>query len=159
MTIKTYTSNLDGKNLRIGIVEARFNKNICYNLLTTCLTELKNLGVQNKNIVHITVPGALEIPVILQKLAITKLYDALIAVGAIIRGETYHFELVANESAAGINRVALDTNTPIVNAILTTENSGQTKMRMAIKGINAARVAIEMANLIITLKNNSMDCL
>jgi 6,7-dimethyl-8-ribityllumazine synthase len=103
--------------------------------------------VSDKNIDHILVPGALEVPLALQALAEKNRYDALIALGCVIRGETYHFELVANESGAGVSRVALDYQLPIANAILTTENLEQAIARQTDKGRDAARVAVEMANL------------
>jgi 6,7-dimethyl-8-ribityllumazine synthase len=138
---------LDGKRLAIGIVQARFNAAITDALAQACKTELAALGVQEKNIVHVLVPGALEVPLALQALAEKNRFDALIALGCIIRGETYHFELVANESGAGVSRIALDYQLPIANAILTTENMEQAIARRTDKGIDAARVAVEMANL------------
>ena len=111
-----------------------------------------HLGVLPEDVLHVTVPGALEIPLALQKMADTRQFDALIALGAVIRGETYHFELVSNESGAGITRVALDCGIPIANAVLTTENDEQAEARMAVKGADAARVAIEMANLVLALE-------
>jgi 6,7-dimethyl-8-ribityllumazine synthase len=152
MTVGTYDVNLDGEGLRIGIVQARFNEDVCHGLLAACLAELKHLGVADEDILHVTVPGALEIPLALQKMADTMQFDALIALGAVIRGETYHFELVSNESGAGITRVTLDTGLPIANAVLTTENDEQAEVRMAEKGADAARVAVEMANLTIALE-------
>ena len=139
---------LDGKKLTIGIVQARFNEPITNTLFQACREELLRLGVQEKNIVHVTVPGALEVPVALQAMAERDQFDALVALGCIIRGETYHFELVANESGAGVTRVSLDTHTPIANAILTTENVSQAVARQEEKGRDAARVAIEMAHLL-----------
>lgn len=106
----------------------------------------------DEDILHVTVPGALEIPLALQKMAETEQFDALIALGAVIRGETYHFELVSNESGAGITRIGLDFGVPIANAVLTTENDEQAEVRMAEKGADAARVAVEMANLAIVLE-------
>jgi len=144
MTIGTYESDLNGEGLRIGIVQARFNEDVCHGLLASCLAELKHL--------HVSVPGALEIPLTLQKMAETEQFDALIALGAVIRGETYHFELVSNESGAGITRVGLDAGIPIANAVLTTENDEQAEARMEIKGADAARVAVEMANLALALE-------
>lgn len=141
-------SLLDGKKLYIGIVQARFNAAITDALFQTCYNELLSLGVLAKHIEHITVPGALEIPVALQALAEQEKFDALIALGCIIRGETYHFELVANESATGITRIALDNQVPISNAVLTVENQQQAVARQAEKGIDAAKVAVEMANLL-----------
>jgi 6,7-dimethyl-8-ribityllumazine synthase len=152
MTVGQLDPVLTGQNLRIGIVQARFNEDVCHGLLSACLAELKHLGVQDEDILHITVPGALEIPLALQKMAETMQFDALVALGAVIRGETYHFELVSNESGAGISRVALDFGIPIANAVLTTENDEQAEVRMAEKGTDAARVAVEMANLAIALE-------
>lgn len=148
MTVGTYDSDLDGVGIRIGIVQARFNEDVCHGLLSACLAELKHLGVEDQDVLHVTVPGALEIPLALQKMAETGQFDALIALGAVIRGETYHFELVSNESGAGITRVGLDFGLPIANAVLTTENDEQAEARMAEKGADAARVAVEMANLV-----------
>lgn len=139
---------LDGKNLHIGIVQARFNATITNALATACLEELAVLGVNPRHIDHVQVPGALEVPVALQALAEKDRYDALIALGCIIRGETYHFELVANESGAGVSRVALDYQLPIANAIITTENLDQAVDRQSEKGRDVARVAVEMANLL-----------
>ncbi|MBR7778147.1 6,7-dimethyl-8-ribityllumazine synthase [Undibacterium rugosum] len=151
MTVGHYESNLDGAGVRVGIVQARFNDNVGAGLLNACLAELKNLGVMDEDILHVTVPGALEVPLALKKMAQTNQFDALIALGAVIRGETYHFELVSNESGAGITRVGLDAGIPIANAILTTENDEQAEVRMHEKGADAARVAVEMANLTLAL--------
>ncbi|MDH4392245.1 MAG: 6,7-dimethyl-8-ribityllumazine synthase [Aquabacterium sp.] len=141
-------ANLDGSGLSVAIVQARFNADITGRLAEACLAELAALGVDAGNIRHVTVPGALEVPVALQALADTEQFDALIALGCIIRGETYHFDLVANESGAGINRVSLDANLPVANAILTVENEAQAWARADDKGRDAARVAVEMANLL-----------
>ena len=144
----TTEDRMNGKKLSIGIVQARFNASVTDALAAACKAELLALGVSDKDIDHVTVPGALEVPVALQAMAEKGKYDALIALGCIIRGETYHFELVANESGAGVTRVSLDTNTPIANAILTTENLEQAVARQVDKGRDAARVAIEMAHLL-----------
>ena len=138
---------LDGEGLRIAIVRARFNDAVTRKLEETCLAELARLGVTGKHIKQVSVPGALEIPVVLKVLAESEEYEALIAIGCVIRGETYHFELVANESSAGVTRVALDNQVPVVNAILTVENEAQAWARAEDKGRDAARVAVEMANL------------
>jgi 6,7-dimethyl-8-ribityllumazine synthase len=140
-------SQIDGRDLRIGIVQARFNATITDKLATQCLDELRTLGVSPKHIKHVTVPGALEIALALNALAQSESFDALIALGCIVRGETYHFELVANESGAGVSRVSLDHEIPIANAILTVENEAQAWARVEEKGRDAARVAVEMANL------------
>lgn len=145
--LDTNDSRLNGKKLSIGIVQARFNEPITNALAAACRAELILLGVQEKNIDHVFVPGALEVPLALQAMAEKSKYDALVALGCIIRGETYHFELVANESGAGVSRVALDYQVPVANAILTTENLEQAIARKTEKGRDAARVAIEMANL------------
>ena len=139
---------LIGEGLRIGIVRARFNDTITGRLAEACLAELERLDVHANDIKHVTVPGALEIPVTLRALAESGDFDALVALGCIIRGETYHFELVANESGAGVTRVALDHGVPIANAILTVENEAQALARADEKGRDAARVAVEMANLL-----------
>ncbi|MBS1156075.1 MAG: 6,7-dimethyl-8-ribityllumazine synthase [Proteobacteria bacterium] len=148
MDVKTIAPNLDGAGLRIGVVMSRFNTPVCEGLRNACLAELAALGVAAQDVWLGTVAGALEIPLVLQKLAQSKRYDALIALGAVIRGETYHFELVANESGAGVTRVALDHGVPVANAILTTETDEQAEVRMTEKGREAARVAVEMANLL-----------
>lgn len=145
---KGKADKLDGKGLCIGIVQARFNESVTNALALACKAELATLGVEAKDIDHVFVPGALEIPIALQALAEKNSYDALIALGCIIRGETYHFELVANESAAGVTRVALDYQLPIANVILTTENMEQAIARQNEKGVDAARVVVEMANLL-----------
>ncbi|UXY17162.1 6,7-dimethyl-8-ribityllumazine synthase [Chitiniphilus purpureus] len=139
---------LDGTRLRIGIVTCRFNAAICAALNAACTGELLRLGVTQDNIVQHQVPGALEAPLALQALAATGRFDALVTLGCIIRGETYHFELVANESGAGVTRVGLDAGIPVANAILTVENEEQAIARQTDKGIDAARVAVEMARLL-----------
>ena len=139
--------DLDGEGLRIGIVRARFNDAVTSALAEACLKELAALGVVERHIRQVRVPGALEIPVALKAMAESEDYDALIALGCIVRGETYHFELVANESGAGVSRVALDHLVPVANAILTVENETQAWARAEDKGRDAARVAVEMANL------------
>lgn len=143
------TPTLNGQHLRIGVVQARFNEAVTNALRDACLAELKSLGVPDANITHVSVPGALEVPPALQMLAQSQATrcDALIALGCIIRGETYHFELVANESGAGVTRVSLDSGLPIANAILTCENMTQAVVRQLEKGRDAARVAVEMALL------------
>jgi 6,7-dimethyl-8-ribityllumazine synthase len=148
---KGAATDLNGKKCRIGVVQARFNDDITNALWSACHTELLRLGVPEKNITHVTVPGALEVASALQGMAESSDFDALIALGCIIRGETYHFELVANESGAGVTRVALDYQIPIANAILTTENHAQAVARQTEKGRDAAAVAIEMALLLASL--------
>ena len=147
-SVASTDDRMNGKGLKIGIVQARFNASVTDALAQACKAELVALGVAEKDIAHVTVPGALEVPVALQAMAEKAGYDALVALGCIIRGETYHFELVANESGAAVTRVALDYQLPIANAILTTENMPQAVARQVDKGRDAARVAVEMANLL-----------
>jgi 6,7-dimethyl-8-ribityllumazine synthase len=144
---KGQATQIDGRDLRIGIVQARFNAAVTDKLAESCIAELQALGVEVRHVKHVTVPGALEVPLALLALARSDEYDALIAVGCIIRGETYHFELVANESGAAVTRVSLDHEIPIANVILTVENEAQAWARAEEKGRDAARVAVEMANL------------
>ena len=134
--------------MQVGIVLSRFNSDIGAGLLSACQSELLKLGVESDDITIATVTGALETPLILQHMALSEKYDALIALGAIIRGETYHFEVVANESARGISEVQLNTGVPIANAVLTTEDDDQAIARMHIKGTEAAQVAVEIYKLI-----------
>lgn len=146
-----YPSNMEGEGLRIGIVMARFNESVCTELLDSCVAELEKLGVEGEDTLVVTVPGALEVPLALQKMAESGQFDALVAVGAVVRGETYHFELVSNESGAGISRVGLDFNVPIANGILTVDTDEQAHARTREKGRECARAAIEMANLVVAL--------
>ncbi|HEX7557976.1 MAG TPA: 6,7-dimethyl-8-ribityllumazine synthase [Usitatibacter sp.] len=142
----------DGKGLHVGIVWSRFNEDIVRELLTACDKELVELGVDAADIDVVSVPGALEIPLALQAMALerrgfaSRRYDALIALGAVVRGETYHFEIVANESARGILDVQLETGVPIANGVLTSNTEEQARVRAPVKGAESARVAVEMAN-------------
>ncbi len=145
---KGQAGRLDGHDLRVGIVQARFNDELTSRMAALCIEELGTLGVLAQNIQHVTVPGALEVPVVLQAMADSKRFDALVALGCIIRGETYHFELVSNESGAGVTRISLDHHVPVANAILTVENQAQAEARVEEKSRDAARVAVEMANLL-----------
>jgi 6,7-dimethyl-8-ribityllumazine synthase len=144
-------ADLNGLDLRIGIVQARFNEEHCVTLTKACITELIALGVSQADIKLVTVPGALEIPFALQKLAETGEFDGLVALGAVIRGETYHFELVSNESAAGVTRVSIDSGLPIANGILTCDTDEQAHARVVIKGADCAKAVVEMANLALAL--------
>lgn len=143
--------DLEGEGLRVGIVQARFNEQVGSAQRQACVAELIALGVDQSDILITTVPGALEIPLILAQLAETGQFDALIALGAVIRGETYHFEVVSNESAAGISRVALEFHIPVANGVLTVENDEQAMVRAADKGRDCAQVAVEMANLLFAI--------
>lgn len=146
--MKTIAPNLNGQGLKIGIVQARFTNEVGSAMVAATRKKLLELGVADDDITLATVPGALEVPLVLQNMAASESYDALIAIGAVIRGETYHFELVANESGAGVSRVGLDFNVPIANAILTTENDEQAHARIQEKAGDAAIVAVELANLL-----------
>ncbi len=153
----TLEPDMNGEGLHIGIVRARFNEEIGLIELDTCLQELEALGVDERNIMVITVPGALELGVTLARMAESYEFDALIALGAVIRGETYHFEIVSNESASAIARVALETGIPVANGVLTTETDEQAEERAAEKGADCARCAVEMANLLAALEPEEDD--
>ena len=144
--------DLSGAGLRVGIVMSRFNQDVCEGLLSACTDELLRLGVEASALHIVTVPGALEIPLVLQTMAKSGRFDTLVALGAVIRGETYHFEIVSNEMAAGINRVGIDTGMPIANGVLTTEDDDQALARMREKGEDCARAAVEMVNLLKALR-------
>jgi 6,7-dimethyl-8-ribityllumazine synthase len=145
--IYEYDNNLDGANLRVGVVMSRFNLPICEGLLSACVTELKRLGVADSNMAIANVPGALEIPLVLQSMAKSGKFDALVALGAVIRGDTYHFEVVSNDACRAIMEVQLDTGIPIANGLLTCDTDEQAEVRMQPKGSDCAQAAIEMANL------------
>ena len=158
MTIPNYEqavgvleADLNGQDLRIGIVQARFNEAYCVALTTSCIEELIKLGVSQSDIKLVTVPGALEIPFALQKMTETGEFDGLVALGAVIRGETYHFELVSNESASGITRVSMDSGLPIANGVLTCDSDEQAAVRVKVKGADCAKAVVEMANLALAL--------
>ena len=157
MALDTIAPDLDGAELRIGVVQARYNSWAGEALLAACLRELANLGVDEDDVTVLTVPGALEVPLALATLASNGDFDALIALGCVVRGETYHFEIVAQQSAAGLTRVALDHRLPVVNAILTTDDEEQARTRVVDKGTEAARVAVEMANLLWALEEDGAE--
>ena len=142
-----FDNNLNGAGLRIGVVMSRFNLPVCEGLLSACVTELKRLGVADADMTIATVPGALEIPLVLQTMAQSGSFDALVALGAVIRGETYHFEVVSNDSCRAIMEVQLDTGIPVANGLLTCETDEQAEVRMLPKGTDCAQAAVEMANL------------
>lgn len=137
----------EGTGLRVGIAMARFNVEIGEGLLSACTAALRKHGVRDADVLIVTVPGALELPLVLQKMALSRRFDALVALGAVIRGETYHFEIVSNESASGITGVQLDTGIPVANGVLTCDSDEQAEARMQQKGAECAEAAIEMANL------------
>jgi 6,7-dimethyl-8-ribityllumazine synthase len=145
--IYEYDENLAGAGLKVGVVMSRFNQDVCEGLLSACVTQLQQLGVADADITVATVPGALEIPPVLQRLALTNRYNALVALGAVIRGETYHFEVVSNDACRAIMEVQLDTGVPIANGVLTCEDDDQALARMHEKGSDCAKAAVEMANL------------
>ena len=146
--IYEYETSVAGNGLSVGIVMSRFNQDVCEGLLGACTRELKKLGVSENQIAIATVPGALEIPLVLQTMAQSRRYNALIALGAVIRGETYHFEVVSNDSCRAVMEVQLHTGVPVANGILTCEDDDQALARMQEKGSDCARTAIEMANLL-----------
>ncbi len=146
--MKQIEKKLDGRGVRIGIVQSRFNTPVCEGLLGACRAQLVKSGVSDDDITLATVPGALEIPLVLQAMAQSRKFDALIALGAVIRGDTYHFEVVSNESARGVGEVQLHSGIPVANAILTTDTDEQAEVRMSVKGAEAALVAIEMVHLL-----------
>ena len=143
--MKEIKPELSGEGLRVGIVRSRFNEKIGAAMLEACKKRLAELRVAELTVV--SVPGSLEAPFALQKLANTEKYDALIALGAVIRGETHHFDVVANESASGLMQVQLDNGIPVANGILTADTEDQAAQRAPQKGRDCAEVAVEMANL------------
>ena len=148
MAITPQASNLDGAGRKVGIVLSRFNAPIGDKLLKGATKALRAHKVAEADVRLVTVPGALESPLALQMLAQTQRFDALVALGAVIRGETYHFEIVANESAAGVSSVALQFGVPVGNGILTTDTEEQALARAEQKGFEAVAAALELANLI-----------
>jgi 6,7-dimethyl-8-ribityllumazine synthase len=148
MPVHKISPNARAAHMRVGVVVARFNAGVGEALLAGALRALEGAGVEQDAITVASVPGALEVPLALQRMAQTGDYDALVALGAVIRGETYHFEIVANESAAGVASVQLEFGTPIGNGILTTDTEAQAQTRADGKGHDAALAAVEMANLL-----------
>src|SRR5438477_11621867 len=146
MTLRKIATNTRAEQMRVGIVLSRFNAAIGQPLLEGALRALGEAGAQESSITVVTVPGALEAPLALQRMAQSGDYDALVALGAVIRGETFHFEIVATESAAGVASVQLEFGIPIGNAILTTDTDDQAKARADAKGHDATLAALEMAN-------------
>ena len=152
MAVDIIPTKLDGTDLRIGIVVARFNEYAGRGESEACLDELKKLGVLEEDVTKVSVPGALEIPFALQKLAQTDEYDALIALGAVIRGSTTHYDYVCNEASKGIAQVGMQTGVPTIFSVVTTENIEQAIERAGTKagnkGADGAMSAMEMANLL-----------
>ena len=151
MSVKRIAPNLAGAHLRVAIVLSRFNAAIGDGLLAGALSALQEANVADDRVTVVTVPGALETPLALQRLAQTGDYEALVALGAVIRGDTYHFEVVCNESAAGLSSVALEFGIPVGNGILTCDTDAQAEARMRQMGFEAAQAAIEMANLMLAI--------
>jgi len=147
MPIKRLAPDTRGDGRRVGVVLSRFNAAVGDGLLAGALRALAEAGVAERDIVVATVPGALETPLVLQRMAQTGDFDALVALGAVIRGETYHFEIVAEQSAAGVAGVQLEFGIPIGNGILTCDTDAQAEARMDRKGFEAAQAALELANL------------
>ena len=145
-SVNSIKQNIDGRGLKIGIVQSRFNEPVVRKMLAACMAALTKCGVADADIDHVSVPGALEIPLALQSMALTRRHDALIAIGAVIRGETYHFEIVSNESCRGVMNVMLETGVPIANGILTVNTDAEAEARVAEKGADCAQAAIEMAH-------------
>jgi len=138
----------DGTKRRVAIVQSRFNPSIGKGLLAGALRALREARVPDDRITVVTVPGALEAPLALQRLAQSGKFDALVALGAVIRGDTYHFDIVANESASGISGVQLEFGIPIGNGVLTCDNDAQAEARMDARGYEAAMASLELANLL-----------
>ncbi len=145
--VQAFPIQVDGSDLNIGIVVTQFNQEIGEAMLDACHVELMRTGVSPENVAIASVPGALEVPLTLQRFADSGRFDALIALGAVIRGDTYHFEIVSNESAAGLTAVQLETGIPIANGILTCETQQQALERIQRKGTDCAQVAVQMARL------------
>ena len=141
-------SKKDIKSLNVGIVYSRFNEPVVKELLNSCVDQLKLEGIDENHILKKEVPGALEIPMMINAYATKKKFDVLIGVGAVIRGETYHFEVVSDQSANGLMQVQLRHNIPVINAIITTNSGEEAFARTKIKGKEAAAGAIEMALLV-----------
>ncbi len=148
MPIRRIDPQSRGADRRMAIVLARFNPPIGETLLAGALRALADAGVAEADVLVTSVPGALEIPIVLQRLAQTGDYDGLVALGAVVRGETYHFEIVANESASGVSSVALQFGVPVGNGILTTDTEAQAMARADTKGYEAAQAALELASLL-----------
>lgn len=157
MSPYTISPDLNGEGLHIGIVRARFNEEIGLAELDACLGELEALGLDERDIMVVSVPGALELGLTLAQMAQTGEFDALIALGAVIRGETYHFEVVSNESASAMSQVGLELGIPVINGVLTTEDEAQAQARAAGKGRDCAQAAVEMANLMVALEPEQPD--
>jgi 6,7-dimethyl-8-ribityllumazine synthase len=148
MPIRRIPSSANGVGRRVGIVLSRFNSGIGDLMLAGALRALKEAGVVERDVTVATVPGALETPLALQRFAQSGDLDALVALGAVIRGDTYHFEIVATESAHGVAEVQLEFGIPVGNGILTTDTDEQALLRAETKGYEAAQAALELANLL-----------
>ena len=153
--IYEYETVLAGKGLAVGVVMSRFNQDIGEGLLAACTGELKRLGVAEGDIEIAAVPGALEIPLVLQTMAQSRRFDALVALGAVIRGDTYHFEVVSDDACRAVMEVQLETGVPVANGILTCENDDQALARMQQKGSDCAQAAVEVANLLRAVREKS----
>jgi len=149
---KVIEGELTARDLRFAIVTTRFNEFVVEPLLRGALDALKRHGANEKQIEIVRVPGAFDMPVVVRKLAMSRRYEALIALGAVIRGQTPHFDYVAGECASGLARIALESGVPVGFGVLTTENMEQAVDRAGgkagNKGADAALAALEMANLL-----------
>jgi 6,7-dimethyl-8-ribityllumazine synthase len=154
MSPRKIASNTRAERMRVGIVLSRFNAKVGEPLLEGALRALADAGAEASSITVVSVPGALETPLALQRMAQSGDYDALIALGAVVRGETFHFDIVANESASGLASVQLEFGIPIGNGILTTDTEEQALARAGVKGREAAMAAVEMANLLDAIDEN-----
>ena len=148
MPVRRIAPNVQGVDRRVAVVLSRFNPEVGERLLEGALRALREAKVKDDDVLVVTVSGALETPLALQRLAQTGDYDALVALGAVVRGETYHFEIVANQSASGVSSVALEFGIPVGNGILTTDTDAQALERAASKGYDAAQAALELATLL-----------
>ena len=158
---RTYEGTFDAAHLKVGVIASRFNETICKRLLEGALDCLRRHGVRDEDVTVVWVPGAFELPMAAQRLAASKEFDALVCIGAVIRGETPHFDFVAGEAASGIRRAAQDSGVPIAFGVLTTDTVEQADARaggkLGNKGFEAAFAAIEMASLFGSLPKPAAD--
>lgn len=143
-----FDKDLNGEGDRYGLVVSRFNQEITNQLLEGAIEGLKQHGVSEEELTIAWVPGAFEIPLIAKKLAESKKYDAVICLGAVIRGETSHFDFVADQAARGILQASLASGIPVIFSVLTTDTVEQAEVRAKNKGLSGALSAIEMVNII-----------
>lgn len=161
MRVRTYEGSYDARQLRVAVVASRFNETIGKRLVEGALDGLRRHGVKNEDVFVAWVPGAFELPVAAKRIASSGEVDAIVCVGAVIRGETPHFEYVAGQAARGIADASIETGVPITFGVLTTEDTAQAAERaggkLGNKGFDAALAAIEMASLFASLPKPSVD--